>query len=74
MWLQGPFAKIECASSAWIGMKFSPDGKYLMVHDNAGVISVYDAFSYLLQCTVDIGGNVDVPGSIWAALLWCFVV
>ena len=35
--VQGPFAKIECATSKWVGMKFSPDGRLVLVFDMDGL-------------------------------------
>ena len=45
--LQGPFATFKLPQDKdcdWTGMKFSPDGKYIVVSTNGQVIRLIDAF------------------------------
>ena len=45
--LQGPFATFKLAQDKdcdWTGMKFSPDGKMILISTNGQVVRLIDAF------------------------------
>ena len=58
--LQGPFATFQVPKERdceWTGLKFSADGKTIMVTTNGNVIHLIDAFSGQLTCTFTVSGS-----------------
>ncbi|KAL1448809.1 hypothetical protein WDU94_000069 [Cyamophila willieti] len=60
---RGPFSTFKCSGDLrtsgceWTGIKFSPNGKFVLVYTNGSIIRLFDAFSG--SCTGTLPGVVN---------------
>lgn len=57
LYIQGPFSNFKINKEKeieWTGLKFSPDGKYILISTNGSMIKLVDAFTGLLVHTFTV--------------------
>lgn len=65
----GPFSSFKCPGEKgceWTGLKFSPNGKYILVYTNGSIIRIFDAFNGNCVRTLEgviNNGNVSLEAS-----------